>query len=223
MMNARNLVVFRNYPNIDEPMINSIFGYLSLRNIIVFSIFGGISFALFKLIIPDDFSISENPILFVITISPAIIGISLSLIKPKWGSADSIILSLIYLNHKNKKHKVKVPKKSKTKSSVLGFGDMIQPKKVSDENIIQEIRCLDFDELKSLKYKLYKNDGETYADKLVKCYLDDILIDTLKTSLDGVLLVMVRPENTGKKKLIIKTDEDDILLERLLYFKNKRD
>jgi len=95
MMNAKNLVVFRNYPNIDEPMINSMVGYLSLRNIIVFSIFGGISFALFKLIIPENFSIHENPILFVITVSPAIIGMSLSLIKPKWGSADSIILSLI--------------------------------------------------------------------------------------------------------------------------------
>jgi len=219
-MNAKNLVVFRNYPNIDEPMINSVFGYLSLRNIIVFAIFGAISFAFFKLIIPENFSITENPILFIITITPVIIGVSLSLIKPKWGSADSIILSLIYMNHKNKKHKVKIPKKSKnTKSSVLGFGDTLQPKKVSDENIIQEIRCSDLDELKSLKYKLYKNDGDIYADKLVKCYLDDVLIDTLKTSLDGILLVMVRPESAGKKKLIIKTDEDDILLERLLYFK----
>jgi len=78
----------------------------------------------------------------------------------------------MYMNHKNKKHKVKIPKKSKTKSSVLGFGDMIQPKKISDENIIQEIRCSDLDELKSLKYKLYKRNGEIYADKLVKCYLD---------------------------------------------------
>ncbi len=223
MMNARNLVVFRNYPNIDEPMINSVFGYLSLRNIAVFAIFGALSFALFKLIMPENFSITENPILFIITVSPTIVGVLLALIKPKWGTADSIILSLIYMNHKNKKHKVKVPKKSKSKSSVLGFGDMIQPKKVSDENIIQEIRCSDLDELKSLKYKLSKNDGAIYADKLVKCYLDDILIDTLKTSLDGVLLVMIRPESAGKKKLIIKTDNDDILLERLLHFKNKRD
>jgi len=221
MMNAKNLLVFRNYPNIDEPMINSVFGYLSLRNIIVFAIFGGISFALFKLIIPDNFSISENPILFVITVSPAIIGISLSLIKPKWGSDDSIILSLIYMNHKNKKHKVKIPKKSKNKSTVLGFGDMLQAKKISDENQIQEIRCADFDELKQLKYRLYQNNGIIYADKLVKCYLDDILIDTLHTSLDGILLVMIRPESAGKKKLIIKTDKDDILLERLLHFKKK--
>ena len=127
------------------------------------------------------------------------------------------------MNHKNKKHKVKIPKKSKNKSSVLGFGDTIQPKKVSDENIIQEIRCLDFDELKQLKYKLYKNDGTIYADKLVKCYLDDLLIDTLKTSLDGVLLVMIRPESAGKKKLIIKTDDGNILLKRILDFKKKRD
>jgi len=224
-MNAKNLLVFRNYPNIDEPMINSVFGYLSLRNIIVFAIFGGISFGLFKLIIPENFSIYENPIIFIITVTPVIIGISLSLIKPKWGSADSIILSLIYMNHKNKKHHniIKIPKKSKNKSTVLGFGSMIQAKKVSDENLLQEIRCSDFDELKSLKYKLYKNDGVIYADKLVKCYLDDILIDTLKTSLDGILLVMVRPESAGKKKLIIKTDDDIILLERLLHFKNKRD
>jgi len=225
MMKARNLVVFRNYPNIDEPMINSMVGYLSLKNIIVFAIFGGISFALFKLIIPDNFSIQDNPVLFIVVITPVIIGISLSLIKPKWGSADSIILSLIWVSHKNKKHnkKIKIPKKSKKKSSVLGFGDTLQPKKVSDENIIQEIRCADFDELKQLKYKLYKNDGEIYADKLVKCYLDDLLIDTLKTSLDGILLVMIRPESSGKKKLIIKTDEDDILLERFLHFKKKRD
>lgn len=223
MMKAKNLVVFRNYPNIDEPMISSVFGYLSLRNIAVFAIFGGISFVLYKLIIPDNFSIPENPILFVITVSPVIVGISLSLIKPKWGSADSIILSLIYMNHKNKKHQVKIPKKSKNKSTVLGFGDTLNAKKISDENQIQEIRCADFDELKQLKYKLYKNDGTTYADKLVKCYLDDVLIDTLHTSLDGILLVMIRPESSGKKKLIIKTDDDDILLERLLHFKKKRD
>ena len=127
------------------------------------------------------------------------------------------------MNHKNKKHHhtIKIPKKSKSKSTVLGFGDMLQPKKVNDENIIQEIRCADFDELKQLKYKLYKNDGTIYADKLVKCYLDDILIDTLHTSLDGILLVMIRPESAGKKKLIIKTDEDDILLEKLLHFKRR--
>jgi len=221
MMNARTLLVFRNYPNIDEPMISSVFGYLSLRNIAVFAIFGGISFVLYKLIIPENFSISENPILFIITVSPAIIGISLSLIKPKWGSADSIILSLIYIHHKNKKHQVKIPKKLKNKSTVLGFGNTLNPKKISDENLLQEIRCADFDELKQLKYRLYKNDGTTYADKLVKCYLDDILIDTLHTSLDGILLVMIRPYSEGKKKLIIKTDNDDILLEKLLHFKRR--
>ena len=112
-MNARNLVVFRNYPNIDEPMISSVFGYLSLRNIMVFAIFGGISFVLFKLIMPDNFSIEDNLILFIITVTPAIVGVLLALIKPKWGSADSIILSLIYMNHKNKKHHaIKMPKKS---------------------------------------------------------------------------------------------------------------
>ena len=223
MMNAKNLVVFRNYPNIDEPMINSMVGYLSLRNIIVFAIFGGISFALFKLIIPDNFSIQDNPILFIIVVTPVIIGISLSMIKPKWGSADSIVLSLIWLSHKNKKHdkKIKIPKKSKNKSTVLGFGDTLNPKKISDEDTIQEIRCLDFDELKQLKYRLYKNDGTAYADRLVKCYLDDVLIDTLHTSLDGILLVMIRPESAGKKKLIIKTDDDDILLEKLLHFKRR--
>lgn len=224
-MKARNLTVFRNYPNIDEPMINSVIGYLSLRNIIVFSIFGGISFALYRLIMPDNFSIQDNPILFIITVTPVIIGISLVMIKPKFGSADSIILSLIWLSHKNKnaKKKIKVPKKPKNKSTVLGFGDNIQPKKVNDKNVIQEIRCADFDELKQLKYRLYKNDGEIYADKLVKCYLDDLLIDTLKTSLDGILLVMIRPKSSGKKKLIIKTDENVILLEKLLDFKKKRD
>lgn len=222
-MKARNLTVFRNYPNIDEPMINSVVGYLSLRNIIVFAIFGGISYMLFKLIIPDNFSIQDNPILFLIVVIPILVGISLVMIKPKFGSADSIILSLIYLSHKNKKHKVKVSKKSKKKSSVLGFGSMLQAKKVGDENIIQEINCSDFDELKQLKYKLFQNDGKIYADKLVKCYLDDLLIDTLKTSLDGVLLVMIRPESAGKKKLIIKTNEENILLERFLHFKKKRD
>lgn len=220
-MKSRNLLVFRNYPNIDEPMINSIVGYLSLRNIIVFSIFGGISYLLFKLIIPDNFSIEDNPILFLIVVIPIIIGISLVMIKPKFGSADSIILSLIWLNHKNKKHTIKV--KSKKKSTVLGFGSVINAKKVGEENIIQEINCSDFDELKQLKYKLYRTDGEIYADKLVKCYLDDIILDTIKTSLDGVLLVMIRPESAGKKKLIIKTDDDEILLERLLHFKKKKD
>lgn len=221
-MNSRELLLFRNYPSLDEPIISSGLGYLSIRNVIVFVIFGGISFVLYKLIIPDNFTIFENPILFIITITPAIVGVSLAFVKPQWGSADSIILSILYMSQNNKKHKVKMPKKSKnTKSRVLGFGHTLKAKNISDEKIMREIICGDFDEIKSLKITLYKNDGAVFADKLVKCYLDDLLIDTLKTSLDGILLVKIRPESAGKKRLTIKTDDGIILLEKLLYFKRK--
>ncbi len=221
-MKPRELLLFRNYPSMDEPIISSGLGYLSIRNIMVFAIFGVISFVLYKLIIPDNFILSEHFILFIITVSPVILGMSLAFVKPQWGSADSIILSILYMSQRNKKHKVKLPKKSKiAKSSVLGFGDILNAKKISDEDTMREITCADFDEIKSLKITLYKRDGKIYADKLVKCYLDDILIDTLHTSLDGILLVKIRPESAGKKKLVIKTDDDDIILEKLLYFKRK--
>ena len=223
-MDAKELLLFRNYPGIDEPVISGGFGNLSIRNLIVLSIFGSITFTLYKLLIPINFSIQDNPLLFIITIIPVIIGLSLTIVKPQFGSADSIILSLIYISQKNKKakQKVNVSKKSKAKkSTVLRFGKILVPQKVSEQNTIQEIVCSDFDELKAMKIKLTKNDGSVFKDQLVKCYIENDLIDTLKTSLDGILLVKIKPENEGKKKLVIKTNDDQIILEKLLYFKKK--
>ena len=223
-MKIKNLVVFRNNSGFDETIIKTGLGELSLRNILILSIFGGISIGMFKLMIPINFEISDNPILVIMTIIPVIIGVSLAFIKPQFGSADSNILSLICMHQRNKKNKKNTVSMSKTKtkkSNVLGFGKVLNSKKPTEENTVKEITCSDFDEPKSLKIKLHGTDGNVFSNKLVKCYIDEKLIDNIRTSLDGVLTVMIRPETEGKKKLVIKSDNDKVILQQFLYFKKK--
>jgi len=201
-MQIKDLIVFRNSSGFDEPIIKTGLGELSLRNIIVVSIFGGISMAIFKLLIPINFEIADNPILAIVTIIPILIGLSLAFIKPQFGSTDSNILSLILIHQRNKKldkRTVNISKTKSEKSKILGFGAVLKSEKSTNENTIKEFTCSDFDEEKRLKITLYRTDGELYSNNLVKCYINDNLIDNLRTSLDGVLIVIIKPETEGKR------------------------
>ncbi len=221
-MNPLELLIFRNYSGIEEPAFSSPIGYISIRNIIVFTIFGGITLALHKLIMPDNVEISRDIIQVSIVLIPVIIGLVLVMIKPQFGTADSILLSLVYISqNKNKKDRIKLKSKQKSKSTVLGFAKSIKKEKVADSDIVKEIVCSDLDELKSIKIELQSGDGEMLADKLVKCYIDDVLTETVKTSLDGVVVIKVRPERIGRKQMIIRDDANKIMLQKTFLFKKK--
>lgn len=157
-----------------------------------------------------------------IVITPVIIGLSLVMIKPQFGTADAILISMIYMSqNKKKKDKITIKTKGKTKSKVLGFAKNIKKEIVSESDIQQIIYCSDLDELKGFKIQLHHGDGEVLSDKLVKCYLDDDKIDTIKTSLDGVLIVKFRPEKIGKRLLVIRNEQDEIILEKSILIKKK--
>ncbi|MCJ8307359.1 MAG: hypothetical protein HRU07_09955 [Nitrosopumilus sp.] len=223
-MDSIDLLMFRNYSGIDEPAISSPLGYLSIRNIIVFAIFGVIALGLNKLIMPVQFNIQEHFIQFIIVVIPVFIGLIMVMIKPQFGSADSILLSWIYISqNKNKKSKINMRAKDKRKkhSSVLGFVKTLQKKDVTDSDIAKEIFCHDFDELKGIKVTLHSGDGELMADKLVKCYIDGFWKDTTKTSLDGVIIIKIRPEREGKKKLVIKNESDKVIITKTFIFKKR--
>lgn len=197
---------------------------MSIRNFIVIGIFGAITGLLYKSILPSNPVIPGDLPVILIVVMPIIIGISLAMIKPQFGTADSIILSLIYMSqNKSKKDKVSVKSNNKKqKSKVLGEAKTLKKEGVPDEDIVREIFCSDLDELKSIKINLYQGNSEPIKDTLVKCYLDELLIDTIRTTFDGQLVINIRPETAGKKELIIRMDSDDtIILKKPLLFKQK--
>lgn len=223
-MQPQDLLIFRNYSGIEEPAFSTPVGFLSIRNILVFVVFGGLAFGIHRLIMPNNIEFPRDLGLLAIVLFPFIFGMMLAMIKPQFGSADSILLSFIYMmKNQNKKKNIhlKKDKKEKKKSTVLGFGKTLKKEKVSDVDIVQEIFCADLDELKSMRIQISYDDGNYVSDKLVKCYIDENLIDTIKTTFDGWLIIKIRPENIGKKHLVIRDENDAIILEKTLHFKKK--
>lgn len=223
-MESQELRLFRNYPTFHEPVFKLLTD-LSIRNLIVIGLFGALSYGLSKLLVSETHSFTDQPVVILIIIIPALIGLFLGLSKTQFGSSDSIFLSILYVLYQNSKknNSKKSKKKKRSKSTVLQFGEEITPKDISEQNRVREIICSDFDELKSVKLLVLYNNGNTYADKVVKCYLDDILIDTRRTSLDGLLSVVIKPEREGIRKLIVKeNDNEKILLEKTFNFKSSK-
>lgn len=217
IMKPFELLVFRNYSNIDEPALSTPLGFLSIRNGIVLGIFGIISFLLYKLLEPTDLIMSA------ITILPLSLGVSLAMIKPQFGSADSILLSILYMSKtREKKKDIQLKsKKKKRKSNVLGFADCLKKEKISEKDVLIEITISDSDDLRTIRFNLSSPDGTVLSEKLVKCYIDDDLIDTLNTSLDGELALTIQPKTVGKKKLIIRDEADQIINQRTLIINKK--
>jgi len=57
------------------------------------------------------------------------------------------------------------------------------------------------------------------GNRLVRCYLDDELVDALRTSAEGALVLHVRPEREGPRILTIQEHAGGaVLLRRTLRF-----
>lgn len=223
-MQPQDLLIFRNYSGIEEPAFSTPIGFLSIRNILVFVVFGGLAFGIHRLIMPSNIEFPRDLGLLVMVLLPFIFGMMLAMIKPQFASADSILLSLLYMmknQNKKKNIQLKTEKKEKKKSKVLGFGILLKKEKVAEEDIVQEILCADLDELKSMRIQISYDDGNYVSDKLVKCYIDDNLLDTIKTTFDGWIIIKIRPENIGKQYLVIRDENDVVILQKTLHFKKK--
>lgn len=223
-MNPIDILIFRNFSSFNEPAITFGFGYMSFRNLIVLGIFGAVSGILYKLILPINIELERDLIPIIITVIPIIFGMTLAMMKPQLGTADSILCSILHLyTTKNKKKKIEIKsnKNSKNKSNVLKFAEKMKSEKVPDSDIVKMVTCADFDELKSIKITLRTGSGELLINKLVKCYLDDILFDTINTSLDGVIELKIQPKTAGKKLLVIKDEDDIIINKKSFLFKRK--
>jgi|APSaa5957512535_1039671.scaffolds.fasta_scaffold02143_8 hypothetical protein len=223
-MEPQDLLIFRNYSGMEEPAVSTPLGFLSIRNILVFAVFGGLAFGIHRLIMPSNIEFPRDLGLLIIVLLPLVFGMMLAMIKPQFGSADSILLSFVYMmknQNKKKNIQLKTNKKEKKKSQVLGFATNLKKEKVSESDITQEIICADLDELKSMRIQISHDDGTYVSDNLVKCYIDENLIDTIKTTFDGWVIIKIRPENIGKKQLVIRDENDIIILQKTLHFKKK--
>ena len=223
-MEPSEVLIFRDYTGWEEPALSTPFGFWSLRNIAVLGVFGMVAGALYWAIVPDDLDIEEDWMLVCIALSPLGVGVLLGSISTPLGTADSLAIALLVLacrsaasgsdsgdgpsdvgrrsSGKNRKRK---------KSLVLGFPRHLPPPRgaVSPDDKPLEVRCVDLDELKSICVTIHGGDGTRYANRLVSCYLDDELLDVMRTTPDGSLVLNVRPEREGGRRLLIREHVDE--------------
>ena len=225
----------------EEPALTTPFGFMSMRNIAVIAICAICTGVMYAAIVPKNMDIFLDWLVVCISFIPLLIGFSLAVVKPAYGTADSVMMSVVRLyvrqmaqnNAKSNKKSIKSDKKPpREESQILGFPrhflHVLFSSKCDDakdkQSIIERtlnITCADLDELKSIRMTLHKGDGTIMPNMLVQCYLDDELFDTLRTSAEGVIVLHIRPEREGGRTLIITTISDDaqtILLRRRLQF-----
>lgn len=218
-MSPSEVLIFRDYSGWEEPALMTPFGFMSLRNLAVLGILGGVAALLYWAVVPDDLDAKEDWPAVCAALMPLAAGLALAVIKPRFGTADSVLLALLALLP------LRAPKRATSRSKVLGFPRRLSPAAPKDD-YVHKIVCADLEELKSIRVTLHGGDGLVLGSRLVKCYLDDELADTLRTSAEGSLVLHVRPGREGARSLVIRRAEggsgdgagDDILLRRSLHF-----
>ena len=226
------VLIFRDYSGWEEPALTTPFGFMSLRNMAVLVVFGLVSAALYGAVVPDNVEMARDWAAVCAALLPLGVGAALGIIKTPYGTADVILLAVLSLlavrlrtktgdggSRMQKARKKRRKVGTRGKSAVLGFPrrlDVDAVKKVED---IREIACVDLDELKSIRVTIHGGDGAVLGNRLVRCYLDDELVDALRTSAEGALVLHVRPEREGSRILTIRGHADGaILLRRTLRF-----
>ncbi len=225
------VLIFRDYPGWEEPSLSMPFGFVSLRNLAVMGAFGLLSGLTYRLIIPDNVDVERDWLPLCAALSPILLGVVLGMaIKTPFGTADTTMLAVLLLVLSRLDGGAKIrerPKRQARKSRVLGFPPRLQVGAPEDDEMTQKITCSDLDELKSLRIVLHGGDGVVLGNRLVGCYLDDELIDTLRTSAEGSLVLHMRPGAEGGRLLTIRDCPEGgggggvLLLRKPLYFERR--
>ena len=221
-MDPSEVLIFRDYSGWEEPALSTPFGFWSLRNIVVLGIMGMVSAALYYVIVPDNLDFGRDWAYVCAALSPLGFGVILGSARTPLATADSAIIALLLLacrslgsgsgsgsgsgGRAGGRGGRGSPRRKRKKSHVLGFPRNLPPPRgaVSPDERPLEIICADFDEIKSIRVTIYGGDGTAYGNRLVSCYLDDELVDTVRTSAGGVLVLNVRPEREGGRRLLVR-------------------
>ena len=230
MAEPSEVLIFRDYSGWEEPALTTPFGFMSLRNVAVLGIFGLVSAALYWAVVPDNVEITRDWASVCAALAPLAAGTALGIIKTPYGTADVVLLALMSLlaarlrartggGWMQKARKRRRKAGTRAKSGVLGFPRRLDVDAAKKDERVREITCADLDELKSVRVTIHGGDGAVLGNRLVRCYLDDELIDALRTSAEGALVMHVRPEREGSRVLTIREHAGGaVLLRRTLQF-----
>ena len=230
MAEPSEVLIFRDYSGWEEPALATPFGFMSLRNVGVLGVFGLVSAALYWAVVPDNVEMARDWASVCTALLPFGAGAILGIIKTPYGTADVVLLAILALlaarlragmggSWTRKMRKKRSKAETGRKSRVLGFPRRLDVGAEQKADRVWEISCADLDELKSIRVTMHSGDGTVLGNRLVQCYLDDEMIDALRTSAEGALVLHVRPEREGPRILTIREHAGDaVLLRRTLRF-----
>jgi len=191
---------FEDVSALNEPVLSfPVFGRISMKQFFILGITGMISYALFSI---THGLVSAIPICF---------GAFLTFVKPKVGSSEWMIISIIlFLAGRRSAQKTQRAKKPKSKrlvtsSKKLGLSDPFITE--TQENKIRTIMLSDLSKPFRFKIKLVGTTGQALANKRSKVYLDDSYTDSLTTDINGELETIIIPRIPGQKKITVYVDE----------------
>ena len=230
MAEPSEVLIFRDYSGWEEPALTTPFGFMSLRNVAVLGVFGLMSAALYWVMVPDNVEIARDWASVCTALLPLGAGVALGIIKTPYGTADVVLLAILALlaarlrtgtggSWTQKMRKRRSKTETSKKSRVLGFPRRLDIDAAHKADRVRKISCVDLDELKSIRVTMHSGDGAVLGNRLVRCYLDDELVDALRTSAEGALVLHVRPEREGSRTLTIREHAGGaVLLRRTIRF-----
>ena len=201
MLRKTEMLWFEDVSALNEPVLSfPVFGRISMKQFFILGMSGMISYALFS---GTHGLVSAIPICF---------GAFLTFVKPKVGSSEEMIASVILFlvgrrSIQKTEPRIKKPKSKRlvTSSKKLGLSDPFITEAL--ENKIRTIISSDLSKPFRFKIKLVGTTGQALANKKSKVYLDDLYTDSLTTDINGELETIIVPKVSGQKKITVYVDE----------------
>ena len=218
-MMIRDHILFRNKKGIFETQFTFLSMSLSIMDMLVILLGVIISLVTFNIMTGG----SRNFTAYQALVAMAPVAVTFLLVAKNQPIVPMYVTVFGLFSLKKEKKDIKVAKRTakKSKSSVLGFAEEYEIKRTPEQDIPMEYQCDDLNKPKRLKVTLFTKDGNKFADSTVKAYLNDILLDTVKTSLDGELELYITPRTFGKKSLVLKDESNNIVYTKDLVFLEK--
>ena len=215
MAEPSKVLIFRDYSGREGPALATPFGFVSLRNVAVLGVFGLASAALSWAVVPDNAEMTRDWASVCTALLPLGAGAAPGVVKTPYGTAGVVLLAALSLlaarlragtgdGWTQKMRKKRRKTETSKKSLVLGFPRRLDVDAAQKADRVREVSCADLDELKPIRVTIYGGDGAVLGNRLVRCYLDDELIDALRTSAEGALVLHVRPEREGSRILAMR-------------------